>query len=968
MPIDLLEKKEPKDLLAEFDPKDLLGKKTLPVDIGKIGKDMALSMLNPVAGPISTIPSVRKAITSQPALNVATGMTGMPISAAEKVIDTTPETVTRSLGRYGLEFVNTSLFGIPETIAYKQGYNWPTPEDPYEQIAGAMGSLTGFVLGPIKFGRLMAPRLPVVGRAFRPIRTFSQAIVKPILRQSATLGTAQALTLKPETNFVGRFGAGYIAGGMLAGLSYIPSKVGRILATSSLLGVPSTLHNEPLEEQIFNYGLGAYFGRHRINPRQVLKTEKMMDDLLRYGVDDVECKRITGEQQKLIDSLKSDVKLYGPEPKTKEGYLEDMILKGGKRHYEPAWGGWRKEAIGFICHKLNNVVNSKSYHLRNDDIKDIIGVLGLKGKVSYKALEKLNDTQIYNLREICNNHQQVEPEKVFQSRPPLKTTQNWLRDWTRRINLWDITLRPGYKFMKKLGHGNVFQKGLTGLIFQSDVDQEVFLNRHRGLMSNWQKMIGLSKEASRNVFLYMDGRIEAKKLTPRQLTVANQMRQYYDKILESANRHRAQYKQEPIKPRDSYITHIFDAMTTEMLKQRHPFPDYLADVLKYVPLREKKTPYFKERKGHYRIGLIEDAWRALDAYAFSMAPVLHDDPIRRSNSILKWVRREIRYQHNIGKSTNIDWKAIRNYTDDYVRDWAGRPGKIDQVIRQTIDPINKILGTHFGIQMPATLSGLSDIYRGLVYTAYMGYRPKLALRNLGQHSLIIGETGPKYLLQAINLRRSNPVKFQEVARKSRVLQSRASTYSAEVPLKRMSRIQKSAMTWYRGADKINVQDSFVAGYLEGQATGKNPTMRGDQVAAKTQYLYLKGNRSMLARGFGLSSIMGRHMGMFTTWPSNFVELMVSWAKPGQRKALLRYFTLNAALLPLKALGIATGAYTGLTSVRQILSMAQGEPFPTVKFATDFTKKGFKTVGAIRDILRTMDKDDLKELILYTTEK
>ncbi|RKY29617.1 MAG: hypothetical protein DRP74_08500, partial [Candidatus Omnitrophota bacterium] len=195
--------------------------------------------------------------------------------------------------------INTALFGLPQFLLKKAGYKLPQPKTPLEAVARGGGELGGFIFGgPMKLGGKIAQRLPFVRRAFvRGLPLFgrqltkTQALLKPFIRTATTLGTAEA-TLTPEEGFFApkerakQFVSGAKTGLAFAGLGFIPRPTIRILATSLYSGLPSTLRNEPLEQQVFNYGIGAWFGRHGISPQETIKAEQKAFKVLTEGIQE----------------------------------------------------------------------------------------------------------------------------------------------------------------------------------------------------------------------------------------------------------------------------------------------------------------------------------------------------------------------------------------------------------------------------------------------------------------------------------------------------------------------------------------------------------------------------------------------------------------------------------------------------------------------------------------------------------
>jgi hypothetical protein len=279
-----------------------------------------------------------------------------------------------------------------------------------------------------------------------------------------------------------------------------------------------------------------------------------------------------------------------------------------------------------------------------------------------------------------------------------------------------------------------------------------------------------------------------------------------------------------------------------------------------------------------------------------------------------------------------------------------------------VDPINKVLNVLPGKPQIKSLNELTDGMVSLLYGTQMAYRPKLPIRNLGQHSLIIGQTGFKPLGWAVK-NRSTP-EAKEALSHSKILKSRKHYFGAETQA--IGKVTELGMRPFRWADLVNVEDAFLSGYKQALANPQkwpNPYARGDEVAFLTQYAYLPENRSALARGFGLSKTLGRPLSLFTTWPANWVEFQIASATPENRNNLLKYWATALTVTGLTAtVGIKGAEYTGISSPLSILQMVRGK-LPIVGIAEK------PRVQALREFQRFFDgESDLKDLLFYTFRK
>lgn len=221
------------------------------------------------------------------------------------------------------EGVNTALLGIPRAAGLIGDYEHRT----FGQKAGAaVGSLVGFIGGPVKLARLPASGLskaagfvlnkaPVVGKTIQKMGPKAQFVLQGILDETATLSTASVLA---EAGPIATGEAPLVPTAMqgaLMGLAFgitgkIASPWARIPIMSSVTSVPTYLTSGDIEETIVQAGLGAYFGvRAKGIPEEVRVAEakrrsadRIMQNAREAGI---EMSRETAEREAelLVDSM-----------------------------------------------------------------------------------------------------------------------------------------------------------------------------------------------------------------------------------------------------------------------------------------------------------------------------------------------------------------------------------------------------------------------------------------------------------------------------------------------------------------------------------------------------------------------------------------------------------------------------------------------------------------------------------------
>lgn len=777
----------------------------------------------------------------------------------------TPEGET--VGQFSSQFVNTLGFGIPEFIANKAGFQIPEPTTSAGKIASGLGQLGGFIGGPAKLGgkiagKVLSPLTRFVAKA--PTANRLRALT---LTQGATrLGIASAL-MTPKEEFISpiergkAFGSGALTGSVFGAMSYIPSKAGRMLANSTFLGVPSTLRQEPLEEQIFNYGLGAYFG---IKGTDVKKQKEAMLSL----------------QKKIA---------FGDEVASREGL---------------------------------NAVESDLINRRE--------------KLLRRAAEPL-------------------PEK--------RKVKDIIPGKPKIVTLFDRYLRSGYGLLEHIGGGKFTEEGLTSAAHNDAVKREASRQSHYDYTNTFKRAIGLDSERSRDVFNWLDqpktkggNKRLVKKHGKATLRVANLTRDYLDVLVDEINIQRVRNGDRPVSKRANYAAHIFDFSKEAQnnIDERFMYQEW------FKPSSKQRFVHGMERKG--KQGFIRDTWKMLDIYAVRAQKAASDDFIRQGEQYFTYLdsleKRRANGQRLVDDFNDIDIiKNNKRNVRSFLDDWKGKMTEFDKNFSDSVSAASSWLK---GIGVPQgqvdNVNKLSNSLVSLMYTSQLGFRPKLAIRNLGQHSLIIGQTGIKPLLKAMATR--DTPEFLEALDKSSVWTSRGKAFVPEA--QGLKNITRKSMWMFRQADLKNVKDAFKSGYFQAKGQGKSNAeaiKRGDFVAGTTQFVYLQGNRSGLARGiFGQTT---KPLSVFTSWPINYLEFLIQSSSPEHRANLLQYIAASGGIIAVSAaLGIKGINFVGANSPMSLFRFLKGE-LPLTGIAER------PRVQVLEDMKKTFKKQDIKEMLFYT---
>ena len=168
----------------------------------------------------------------------------------------------------------------------------------------------------------------------------------------------------------------------------------------------------------------------------------------------------------------------------------------------------------------------------------------------------------------------------------------------------------------------------------------------------------------------------------------------------------------------------------------------------------------------------------------------------------------------------------------------------------------------------------------LNYSAYMGMRPKLALRNLTQQVLIMNEYGYKAYMNGRIGKYKKEVK--EAMKNSDAYKLRKKDYLvvgdtissvSDLPMK----VREKMMWFYRMADLDNVETAFATGYLNAKKLHPKLTegfyvRAGEKAIRNTQWGY------GLDLPYLFKSPTGKLVGQYMSWPIWYADHLVRMVK------------------------------------------------------------------------------------------
>ena len=413
----------------------------------------------------------------------------------------------------------------------------------------------------------------------------------------------------------------------------------------------------------------------------------------------------------------------------------------------------------------------------------------------------------------------------------------------------------------------------------------------------------------------------------------------------------------------NYVTHIFEADMTQQIKEGKPLDNNIASVLDDKAPSTIFNPFLQERFGR-ETGIIKDPFLAAEAYAKRQIKIFYYEPLLEKISLLA----------NDPKTPELAAKYLNDYTRRMTGEMSDSDKGFNNLFRKFAEKVRNRPGGERLYQVLTQGNFMGSVSYNLasgMYFLWLGFKATSAIRNLSQHTLIIANCGPRYFAEGIALRFTK--EGRAALDQSLVWRGRRAAFIPGIDdsfaPKWTDTVRDTALWLFRKADEQNVKDAFLAGYAEAKAKMPNATEQelidyGDEVAARTQYLYTKMNSMAVAQ-----SGMGRVFSVLTTWAENWVELIGDWITKNPSQVFLEYeartgekVSREAWSSSYKAIGmymaivalsywikeetrLKAWEYTGITSIRY-LSDIMGGDFP-----------GLEIPGAIASVVAGFLTDD-----------
>lgn len=904
-------------------------------------------------------------------------------------------------------FVDSAGFGIPEYITKKFGYEIPEPLSPVGRVGAGAGQLGGFIAMPAKIGGAIGAKLmkPIVRKialgmaipkAQRLVKT-AKWLLDPrvakskglVMSQGAiSLGIASGLMTPEEGLFapeqrLKQFGSGAVTGAIFGGMSYVPSRAQRMVANAAIVGGPSTLQGDSLEEQIFNYGLGAYFGIKGNTVKGTYKNQLKLGREIRGGHSKIEdINREFDSIEGNLDYLRRKIDATKPSAKTDKDFLADISWSNKPSVYDRdgTLMSMDKNTKGYkavmINHRrdflvqLRNILSIPANAMRTDKVGRILRLVttdagGAKGKGVF-GTKKISKSKVDKLTAKELDALTTELKLAEPAPDPHQTAPGG----GKPLSLWGMVFQPSVNAMNRMGLGKLYSN-LTGkTLTESRVTDasEILIDskRHISVLNSLKRINGLN--GYENIKKRLRGEIKddntLRKLGgDKAVRSAQGIRRYLDIMVQDLNVWMAENGKPPIKYRKDYLSDIYTEFKRKDLQDILP-----ADVIQLTDFyagkaQEQKFRFGLERKGK-KGEKEENLWDILDIYHRAASHARNDSFIRRGSKYTEYLRREeavlTAKGESFEKKFGMPSKELIGNIEKMIAFDKRHPTQIDKFIGQFSTPINRWLGN---IGMEAfqikSMNDISHQATNLFYASQMGLRIKLPIRNLFQSTLPIARVGLRPWVQAMKAK--DTPELMDALQKSEVYMARQ---VSQLPVETgvQNNLATKSLGAYKASDLFNIRKSFLSGYFKvtggklapiGSELQKRAILKGNSVAAETQWLYLRMNRSGIGQLFAPAA-------MFTTWSTNYLDFLLASAAPEYRKELVQYAAVVLGISSVAAgLGLKGAQYTGLSSLRSVMDLGRGK-LPLLGVTENFD------IGFMRDIKKAY-KGDLWDAMFYTDQ-
>lgn len=431
----------------------------------------------------------------------------------------------------------------------------------------------------------------------------------------------------------------------------------------------------------------------------------------------------------------------------------------------------------------------------------------------------------------------------------VKNVQNAVKS---KVNLLDYIRTPD-RVLEKIGLKS--EANLIKNQYNSYLDQ---LPKEIDRVTAWYNRVKSNKGVEKRIFQYLDG--QDVKLEGEELKVAIEMQKYLKDWADKLD-----------LPEDKRVTHYITHIFEKDFIQKEFDPD-LAKILSGEVPGSVYDPFLQQRLG--KMGFVEDAFRALDAYVKRATRKYNMDPALKQLD---------------DASNGLDlasWQYVKSYADRINM----RPTHLDELIDNLVksSPVGYKLG-----QRP--VANLSRAIRQTTYRGTLGLNIGSAIRNLTQGVNTYAQLGEKYTgIGYMKALRSIMSRDDELMRvgvmRDNFIQDRALSSTKKF----WERLDKRLFMFFETAEKINRGSAYFgakARALSRGATEAQAIKEGVEMARKTQFTF-----GSVDTPVALQSDVAKLLTQFQSFNVKQTEFLAEMAKKKEYAGLVRWLGANAVLL------------------------------------------------------------------------
>lgn len=384
-------------------------------------------------------------------------------------------------------------------------------------------------------------------------------------------------------------------------------------------------------------------------------------------------------------------------------------------------------------------------------------------------------------------------------------------------------------------------------------------------ITQWSKQV--SPEGNKKIFRYLDGSLSNADLTPQELKVSGEIKQYLSTLADKL-------KLPPEKRITNYITHIFEK---DFIKKEFD-PEFAKLIRDKIP-GSVYDPFTEQRLG--KMGYKEDTWAALDAYVKRAVRKINMDPALE----------QIKHKAETLEESQYD------YVKSYIDHINMRPTKLDNLVDNTI---KQIVGYRWG-QRP--LSYLSQKMRQTVSRATLGLNVGSAVKNLSQGVNTYAELGEKYTLIGYTNMIKNAMSGSDELERVGVLGNDViQDRTINATKKFWEKTDKGLFILFDLAEQINRGSAYYGAKAKALAKGLDEQQAieyAKKVVRDTQFTF-----GSIDTPVALSSDITKTMTQFQTYNIKQAEFLGKMARDKNYIGMARY--IGASVLLYTTIGKALG--------------------------------------------------------------